>query len=180
MTQPNRSTPGAATSPTNTETQLIVHVADDQDDVQLDASRYEQLARSVLSSEGINQTSELSVLFVSSEMIAELNEQHMGHTGPTDVLAFPIDEDATQPQAENDAPLLLGDVVVCPSVAATNCSTNKDSYPGHQGTITDEIDLLVVHGILHVLGMDHAEAEERQDMQELERTHLAAFRKREP
>jgi len=157
-----------------------VHVADDQDDVQLDASRYEQLARSVLTSEGINQTSELSVLFVSSEMIAELNEQHMGHTGPTDVLAFPIDEDATQPQAENDAPLLLGDVVVCPSVAATNCSTNKDSYPGHQGTITDEIDLLVVHGILHVLGMDHAEVEERQDMQELERTHLAAFRKREP
>ena len=180
MTQPNRSTPGAATSPTNTETQLIVHVADDQDDVQLDASRYEQLARSVLTSEGINQTSELSVLFVSSEMIAELNEQHMGHTGPTDVLAFPIDEDATQPQAEIDAPFLLGDVVVCPSVAATNCSTNKDSYPGHQGTITDEIDLLVVHGILHVLGMDHAEAEERQDMQELERTHLAAFRKREP
>ena len=180
MTQPNRSTPGAATSPTNTETQLIVHVAEDQADVQLDASRYEQLARSVLTSEGINQTSELSVLFVSSEMIAELNEQHMGHTGPTDVLAFPIDEDATQPQAENDAPLLLGDVVVCPSVAATNCSTNKDSYPGHQGTITDEIDLLVVHGILHVLGMDHAEAEERQDMQELERTHLAAFRKREP
>ena len=179
MTQPNRSTPGAATSPTNTETQLIVHVADDQDDVQLDASRYEQLARSVLTSEGINQTSELSVLFVSSEMIAELNEQHMGHTGPTDVLAFPIDEDATQPQAENDAPLLLGDVVVCPSVAATNCSTNKDSYPGHQGTITDEIDLLVVHGILHVLGMDHAEVEERRDMQELERTHLAAFRKRE-
>ena len=180
MTQPNRSTPGAATSPTNTETQLIVHVADDQDDVQLDASRYEQLARSVLTSEGINHTSELSVLFVSSEMIAELNEQHMGHTGPTDVLAFPIDEDATQPQAENDAPFLLGDVVVCPSVAATNCTTNKDSYPGHQGTITDEIDLLVVHGILHVLGMDHAEAEERQDMQELERTHLAAFRKREP
>ena len=180
MTQPNRSTPGAATSPTNTETQLIVHVADDQDDIQLDASRYEQLARAVLISEGINQTSELSVLFVSSAKIAELNEQHMGHTGPTDVLAFPIDEDATQPQAENDAPFLLGDVVVCPSVAATNCSTNKDSYPGHQGTITDEIDLLVVHGILHVLGMDHAEAEERQDMQELERTHLAAFRKREP
>ncbi|MEC9473657.1 MAG: rRNA maturation RNase YbeY, partial [Actinomycetota bacterium] len=70
--------------------------------MQLDASRYEQLARAVLSSEGINQTSELSVLFVSSAMIAELNEQHMGHTGPTDVLAFPIDEDATQPQAEND------------------------------------------------------------------------------
>ena len=179
MTQPNRSTPGAATSPTNTETQLIVHVADDQDDIQLDASRYEQLARSVLSSEGINQTSELSVLFVSSAMIAELNEQHMGHTGPTDVLAFPIDEDATQPQAENDAPLLLGDVVVCPSVAATNCSNNKDSYPGHQGTVTDEIDLLVVHGILHVLGMDHAEAEERRDMQALERQHLSVFRGRE-
>ena len=85
----------------------------------------------------------------------------------------------TQPQAENDAPLLLGDVVVCPAVAATNCLVNKDSYPGHQGTVTDELDLLVVHGILHVLGMDHAEAEERRDMQALERQHLAVFRGRE-
>ncbi len=180
MTPLNPSTPGAATSPTNTETQLIVHVVDEQDDVQFDAARYERLARSVLDDQGINQASELSVLFVSSEVIADLNEQHMGHIGPTDVLAFPIDEDVTQPQPENDAPLLLGDVVVCPSVAATNCSTNKNSYPGHQGTVTDEMDLLVVHGILHVLGMDHAEAEEQRDMQELERVHLTAFREREP
>ena len=179
MTSLNPSTSGAPTSPTNTENQLTVYVTDEQDHVQLDATRYEQLARSVLNNQGINQASELSVLFVSPETIAELNEQHMGHTGPTDVLAFPIDEDATQPQAENDAPLLLGDVVVCPAVAATNCLVNKDSYPGHQGTLTDELDLLVVHGILHVLGMDHAESEERRDMQALERQHLSVFRGRE-
>ena len=167
-------------SKSENETHVDVHVFDEQSDVEVDMERYWRLAISVLTGEGVTQISELSITFVSSDSIAALNEQHMGHTGPTDVLAFPIDEDATQPQAENDAPLLLGDVVVCPSVAATNCSNNKDSYPGHQGTVTDEIDLLVVHGILHVLGMDPAEAKERQDMQELERTHLAAFRKREP
>ena len=106
MTSLNPSTSGAPTSPTNTENQLTVHVTDEQDHVQLDATRYEQLARSVLNKQGINQASELSVLFVSPETIAELNEQHMGHTGPTDVLAFPIDEDATQPQAENDLSLI--------------------------------------------------------------------------
>ena len=179
MTQPNQSPPGTATPPTNTQTQLIIHVDDDQDDVELDATRYEQLARSVLGRQGVHQACELSVLFVSSEMIAELNKQHMGHEGPTDVLAFPIDEDVSKPQAENGAPLLLGDIVVCPSVAATNCPANKGSYPGHQGTVTDEIDLLVVHGILHVLGMDHADAKDQQHMQDLERTHLAAFRERE-
>ena len=59
-----------------------MHVTDEQDHVQLDETRYEQLARSVLNNQGINQASELSVLFVSPETIAELNEQHMGHTGP--------------------------------------------------------------------------------------------------
>lgn len=97
--------------------------------------------------------------------MAELNESYMGKTGATDVLAFPLDaHDVTQvvspsgatrgpdraPVDPGDLPLLLGDVVVCPAVAAQQA-------PTHAGTVDDEIALLLVHGILHVLGHDHAE-----------------------
>jgi len=176
VTSLNPSESATNASKTSTQNHLTVHVVNDQDDVQLDTMRYQQLATQVLDRQGVNHASELSLIFVSSNVIAELNQQHMGHQGPTDVLAFPIDEHATQPQDPSDTPLLLGDVVVCPSVAAGNCSSNKNSYPEHQGTVTDEIDLLVVHGILHVLGMDHADEHEQQQMQESERIHLAAFR----
>ena len=179
MTSLNPSESATNASKTTTRNHLTIHVTDDQDDVQLDMMRYQQLATAVLERQGVNRASELSVIFVSSNVIAELNQQHMGHQGPTDVLAFPIDEHATQPQDTSDTPLLLGDVVICPSVAADNCSSNKNSYPGHRGTVTDEIDLLVVHGILHVLGMDHADEHEQQQMQKSERTHLAAFRESE-
>ena len=155
--------------------QLDVHVFDEQNDFELDLERYRQLAISVLVGEGVVGVSELSVTFVSPEAIKALNEQHMGHEGPTDVLAFPIDEYSPSSPNPTEAPLMLGDVVVCPSVAADNCSTNKGSYPGHQGSLTDEIDLLLVHGILHVLGMDHAESQEQQLMQERERVHLTGF-----
>ena len=155
------------------QTHPDVHVFNEQNDFELDTERYRQLAMSVIAGEGVTAVSELSVTFVSPEAITVLNEQHMGHEGPTDVLAFPIDEHSTQSQNLTDTPLMLGDVVVCPSVAADNCSTNKGSYPGHQGLLRDEIDLLVVHGVLHVLGMDHAEHQEKQRMQQRERLHLA-------
>ena len=87
-------------------------------------------------------------------------------------LSSVLDSSATSSSAKNP---LLGDVIICPSVAADNCSTNKGSYPGHEGSLTDEIDLLVVHGILHVLGMDHADDSERHQMQERERDHLTGF-----
>lgn len=147
----------------------------EQDDFELSLERYRQLAISVLIGEGVVGQGELSVSFVTAEAITVLNEQHMGHEGPTDVLAFPIDEPRTESTSVMETPFMLGDVVVCPSVAADNCTTNKGSYPGHQGFLTDEIDLLVVHGILHVLGMDHAESQEQQRMQERERVYLASF-----
>ena len=175
MTQSESSQSSAAVSKLETETHVDVHVLDEQSDFELDMDRYWRLAISVLTGEGVTQVGELSIMFVSLDSIAALNEQHMGHDGPTDVLAFPIDEHATQPPILTETPLMLGDVVVCPSVAADNCSTNKGSYPGHQGSLGDEIDLLVVHGILHVLGMDHAENQEQQRMQERERVYLANF-----
>ena len=175
MTQSESSESAATASKSETETHLAVHVLDEQSDVELDVERYWRLAISVLTGEGVTQISELSITFVSADSIAALNEQHMGHEGPTDVLAFPIDEHSTQSPDVATSPLLLGDVIICPSVAADNCSTNKGSYPGHEGSLTDEIDLLVVLGILHVLGMDHADDSERHQMQERERDHLTGF-----
>jgi probable rRNA maturation factor len=143
-----------------------VFCADEQPDVDLDLVRWQQLALAVLRAEGVRGLAELSVLFVTEPEMAELNESYMGKQGATDVLAFPLDaQDVTQevsptgatrgpdraPVDPGDLPLLLGDVVVCPAVAAKQAST-------HAGTVDDEIALLLVHGILHVLGHDHAEA----------------------
>jgi probable rRNA maturation factor len=106
----------------------------------------------------------------------------MGKTGPTDVLAFPLDgQDVSElvtgggatrgpdraPTDPGDLPLLLGDVVICPSVAAAQA-------PEHAGTVDDELALLLVHGILHVLGHDHAEPDEAEAMRARERTLLEA------
>ena len=156
-----------------------VQVTDQHSGHQLDLDRYRNLALNVLVGEGVPAGAELTVVFVSTEDMTELNAKHMGRQEPTDVLAFPIDaHDVNHPNGD-PIPVLLGDVVICPTVAAANSSTNSHSYPGHAGSLRDEIDLLVVHGILHVLGMDHADDEERNLMQASERTHLAAFRERD-
>lgn len=157
-----------------------VFVADEQGDVVIDVARWQQLALAVLRDEGVRGLAELSILFVGEAEMAELNESYMGKTGPTDVLAFPLDaHDVTQvvvptgatrgpdraPIDPGDLPLLLGDVVVCPVVAARQA-------PEHAGTVDDELALLVVHGILHVLGRDHAEAAEAEEMRARERALL--------
>ena len=148
-----------------------VFVADEQDAVPIDAARWQALVREVLAAEGVRGHAELSLLFVGIDDIAELNEQFMGVQGPTDVLAFPIDAGDVEvaslpartvapdraPPDVGDLPLLLGDVVVCPAVAAGQAGE-------HAGTLDDELALLVVHGVLHVLGHDHAEPEEMARM----------------
>lgn len=160
-----------------------VFVADEQHDHPVDVARWATLAEAVLGAEGVTGDAELSVLFVDEAAIADLNQKFMGHEGPTDVLAFPIDEDVVElgraPDASasgpdrpavdpSEAPVLLGDVVICPAVAARNA-------PAHAGTYDDELALLLVHGILHVLGMDHAEPDETAAMQARERELLREF-----
>lgn len=171
---------------------VSVFGVDEQDDEPMDVGRWVRLAEQVLAAEGVRRTSELSVLFVDAATMAELNERHMGKAGPTDVLAFPIDDDgiehgrwpdngATGPDRPpldlDDVPTLLGDVVVCPSVAASQAPEHAGKAH-HEGTLDDEIALLVVHGILHVLGHDHAEPDETAAMQAKEQAHLAAFHRR--
>lgn len=163
------------------EGDIEVFVTDEQSAQPVEVARWGDLARNVLEAEGVSGDVELALLFVDEPTMAELNERFMGHAGPTDVLAFPIDDDdvmiGRSPDGStagpdrgpiDDVPLLLGDVVVCPAVAARNA-------PSHAGTYDDEIALLVVHGILHVLGMDHAEPEETKVMQARERELLEKF-----
>ncbi len=169
-----------------------VFVADEQTDVDVSAERYVSLSRHVLDAEGVSGDVEFALLFVDEGVMADLNRMHMAEDGPTDVLAFPIDDELGRVGRSPDGgsrrpvnrdpmlmpgPILLGDVVVCPKVAEVNARTNAGSYPGHEGTTQDEVDLLVVHGILHVLGHDHAKAEEEAVMKDAERRLLASFAK---
>ena len=155
-------------SPTGVGSPVQVIVEDHQDDVEIDAHRWAELARSVMCSEGAH--GELTLTFVTVEEISELNRDHMGVDGPTDVLSFPldaVDESGSDEVHVPGMPTLLGDVVVCPSVAAT-------AAPTHAGSVDDELALLVVHGCLHVLGYDHAEMHETRVMRTREVELLVA------
>ncbi len=162
---------------------LAVFAADEQSDEPVDTLRWVKLAEDVLRAQGVRDDAELSMLFVDEQAMAELNKRFLGRDGATDVLAFPIDDDdvveggrspdslgpgnGVDPDA-TDPPNLLGDVVVCPAVAARNA-------PNHAGTYDDEMALLVVHGILHILGMDHVDTEEAEAMEQRERELLDLF-----
>lgn len=167
---------------------LEVFGADEQSAEPVDVQRWTTLAEQVLRAQGVRGEAELSLLFVSEDAMGDLNQRFMDTSGPTDVLAFPLDDDLVElgrfpdltttgpdrpPPDPADAPLLLGDVVICPAVAARNA-------PDHAGTYDDEIALLVVHGILHVLGMDHADPDEQATMQACERDLLDRFHRRPP
>lgn len=160
-----------------------VFCADEQTEQPVDLPRWQALAEGVLAAEGVRGAAELSIMFVTAEAITELNETYMGASGPTDVLAFPIDAPDVEvmpmpsgasrgpdraPIDPGDLPLLLGDVVVCPVIAAAQA-------PLHAGTFDDELALLVVHGVLHVLGYDHAVDTEREAMRARERELLVAL-----
>ena len=136
-----------------------VVVALDEQQEPIDVDRWSALARRSLRHEGVVQ-GELNLLFVTAATMGELNCEHMGRTGPTDVLSFPIDAVDGHDVGEHDVgehdvgELLLGDVVICPEYALTRATDHR--VPGeHDGGADDEIALLVVHGVLHVLGHDH-------------------------
>jgi probable rRNA maturation factor len=131
----------------------------------VDRGRLERLATHVLDAREVPHELELSVTCVDVARITGLNEAHLGGHGATDVLAFPID---APDQVVDGIPGLLGDVVLCPEVAARQA-------PDHGRTASGELDLLLVHGILHLLGHDHAEPAERADMFALTDTLLADF-----
>ena len=135
----------------------------------LDVHHLASLSRFVLERMRVHPMAELCIKAVDEPTIARLNEQWMEKRGPTDVLAFPMDELRPGLVDEEPAEGVLGDLVLCPAVAA-----RQGSDAGH-GT-TAELELLTVHGILHLLGYDHAEPEEHQEMFGLQDRLLAEWR----
>ncbi|MFO7776745.1 MAG: rRNA maturation RNase YbeY [Nitriliruptoraceae bacterium] len=132
---------------------MAVYLADEQS-APVDGEDLVDLARHVLASQRVPEDMEVALLLVDRETITRLNATHMGQTGPTDVLAFPIDEPGESPP---DAPSILGDVVLCPVVAS-------EQAPEFGRSPREELRLLTVHGLLHLLGWDHATPQEERDM----------------
>ncbi|HEX2902777.1 MAG TPA: rRNA maturation RNase YbeY [Jatrophihabitans sp.] len=129
-----------------------------ESDVQVDESAIVSMARHVLDALGINPLAELSILVVDSEAMSTLHKQWMDLDGPTDVMAFPMDTLDDKPGMEAEpGPALLGDVILCPEVAATQAQA-----AGH--STDSELLLLTAHGVLHLLGYDHGDADAEQEM----------------
>ena len=141
----------------------------DESGQQVDVRRLSTLSRFVMDRMHVHPQAELCIKAVDETTIAELNEQWMDKEGPTDVLAFPMDE--LRPGLVDEEPEegVLGDLVLCPEIAR-----RQGESAGH-GTVA-EIELLTVHGILHLLGYDHAEPEEHREMFGLQDELLAAWR----
>ena len=139
----------------------------------VDEAELASVARYVLDEMGIHPMAELSVLLVDTAAMEQLHIQWMDEPGPTDVLSFPMDE-LRPARAEDDnepVPGLLGDVVLCPEVA------EKQAKDASHST-AEELRLLTTHGILHLLGYDHAEPEEEAEMFGLQKQLLRGWKAR--
>ena len=140
--------------------------------IDVDTDAVLAIARYSLDQMGVNPLAELSVLLVDLDYMGELNHRWMGGDGPTDVLAFPMDEgsvDHGPSEGNGGEPALLGDIVLCPELAAKQAAT-----AGHAPD--DELHLLTVHGVLHLLGYDHAEPDEEREMFALQGRLLESWR----
>lgn len=134
----------------------------------IDEGEFVELARYVFSAMHLHPATELSIVFLDEAAMTDLHVRWMDEPGPTDVLSFPMDElrpgSAEDPTEEG----LLGDIAICPTVAAKQAAGS-----GHSAV--EEMLLLCTHGILHLLGYDHVEEEERRVMFDLQRTLLLTF-----
>ena len=165
---------------------MSVFVSDEQSAVDVDLARCVRLARLALAEERVPDDAEVALIFVDEDAITDLNRRFLDGAAATDVLAFPIDDDLApggrrpdeggrgpgSPSEPDEPPVVLGDVVICPTVAARQA-------PEHLATFDEELALLVVHGILHLLNYDHAEAQEAVAMRRRERELLERFRQSE-
>ncbi len=134
----------------------------------VDEKEFADIARFVLDKMHVNPKAELSIIFIDEKAIEKLHIDWLGLEGPTDVMSFPMDElrpgTADNPSEEG----ILGDIVICPTVAAAQASK-----AGHSAV--EEMLLLTTHGILHLLGYDHVEKEEEKVMFDLQRNLLLTF-----
>jgi probable rRNA maturation factor len=138
--------------------------------VNVDETSIASAARFALDKMEVSPLAELSILLVTLEVMEDLHERWMDLPGPTDVMAFPMDEldSSRRPDAPDASPALLGDIVLCPAFAKDQAKT-----AGH--SLMDELHLLTTHGVLHLLGYDHAEPAEEREMFGLQKRILGEF-----
>jgi probable rRNA maturation factor len=150
-------------------------MADEQGEP-VDLERLRRLAELVLAQEGYPAETELTVLLVSEAEMAAYNERFLERAGPTDVLAFPVEElipGVVPDQDSNGPPLIIGDVIVAPGYVGRQAEENDVAFE-------DEMALMVTHGILHLLGYDHIDDHEADSMErrEAELLSLVGLRRR--
>ncbi len=135
--------------------------------IDVSESELVSVARFVIEKMDVNPAAELSMVLLDSAAMADLHMRWMDLPGPTDVMSFPMDElePGGRPDAPEPGPEMLGDIVLCPEFAATQAAD-----AGH--TLGQELALLTVHGVLHLLGYDHAEPDEEKEMFALQRQLL--------
>ncbi|THG35173.1 rRNA maturation RNase YbeY [Glaciibacter flavus] len=136
--------------------------------MQVDEVAIQRLAVYALDALHVHSEAELAIVLVDEGAMEQLHVQWMDEPGPTDVLSFPMDELRPGTDSEPSPAGLLGDIVLCPQVAQSQAET-----AGH--SITDELQLLTAHGILHLLGFDHAEPDEEKEMFGIQRDILIGF-----
>ncbi|WP_308796430.1 rRNA maturation RNase YbeY [Agromyces silvae] len=136
--------------------------------VDVDEAALQRLAVYALDAMHVHRDAELAILLVDEGAMEQLHVQWMDEPGPTDVLSFPMDELRPGTEDRQTPAGLLGDVVLCPQVAESQA---KEA--GH--SLLDELQMLTAHGMLHLLGFDHAEPQEEKEMFGIQRDILVGF-----
>jgi len=141
--------------------------------VAVDEAGLVRLANFALEQLRIHPQAELSIVCVDEPTMESYHEKYLGEDGPTDVLSFPMDELRPPDDDEEPPEGLLGDIVLCPAVTGRQAAE-------HGRTADAEAEYLMVHGLLHLLGFDHAEPAEKAEMFGLKDTLLAAWEQQRP
>jgi probable rRNA maturation factor len=141
--------------------------------IEVDNAALVRLATFALDQLRIHPLAELSILLVDEDTMSAYHEKYLGEPGPTDVLSFPMDELRPPTDGEEPSMGLLGDIVLCPAVADRQARE-------HQRSSKEEAEYLLVHGLLHLLGYDHATAEEQAEMFGLTDKIISAWAARHP
>ena len=136
-------------------------------DSKCDLERLKSIAQFTILAQGVHPDSELNISLLDEDEMSALHLRWMQEDGPTDVLAFPMDE--VKPNSATLGPAMLGDIALCPIYA------NQNALKVHS-SLQDELELLTVHGVLHLLGYDHMKADEKEVMFALQDKYLTEWR----
>jgi probable rRNA maturation factor len=138
--------------------------------VSIDEESLQRIALFGMSKMRVHKDADVAIVLVDEAAMEELHVQWMGESGPTDVLSFPMDELRPGTEGGEESEGILGDIVLCPAVAVAQAQT-----AGH--SLLDELHLLTIHGLLHLLGFDHAIPQEEKEMFGLQAQILESFAK---